>query len=1487
MSRNDTDSIRGYELKERLGQGGFGAVFRAFQPAVGREVAIKVILPEFANQPDFIRRFETEAQLIARLEHPHIVPLYDFWRDPLGAYLVMRFIRGGNLRQVLSDNPMDPEQAVTLIEQVASALEIAHRQQVIHRDVKPDNILLDDEGNAYLSDFGIAQVLKSTTSAEIADQEETLSGSLGYISPEQARGEALTRSSDLYSLGVIAFEILAGKHPFHEFSPTMQMVKHLTEPLPRIASFRADLPTAVDDVLHRATSKKPGERYETTSEFARSLRQALEGSANAPVISTPAKPQQTLTNPYKGLRAFEEADSEDFFGREALVRRLLERLETPTTLKGGPVRPADPYRFLAVVGPSGSGKSSVVKAGLAPALRRGFLPGSSRWIITQMTPGENPLEQLENELLTVASRPIHNLREQLEASPDGLNKLIPQLLPETDSEILLIIDQFEETFSASVLEKERLMFLENLRRAVTAPDSRLRVVITLRADFYDRPLMYAGFGELLQHRTEVVLPLASHEMAQAILAPAERLGVGMERGLAMEIASELTDQPGALPLLQYALTEMFERREGHLMTRSAYRSLGGVLGALTRRASEIYTALDPDQRQWAKILFQRLVTLGEGVEDTRRRVLRTELDSLSPQVKPIIEAFGKARLLSFDRDPGSRTPTIEVAHEALIREWYTLREWLNENRESIRMQRHLNQSALEWEAQDHDADDLYRGARLAQASEWAQAHATEINSLEREFLQASQAQAEMEIAEREARRQRELEAAQKLAELEKSRAEEQARAASRLRRRGHFLVAALVLAVGLLAAAVWFGNQANQQRQQAEENFLQSERLRLAAQASAMLLSGTDIDAAPLLSLESLRLGYTPEADATLQRSMTFAYPRYIFSGHTGSVFAVAFSPDSKIAATASTDHTIRLWDVATGSLIRTLLGHTNSASSLAFAPDGRTLASGSDDTTVRIWDVATGEELLSLSGNQDVVWGVAFSPDGKSIASVGYDSSLRIWDIKSARPILTIEMPTTSSSLAYSPDGKFIVTAGDDGLARLYDAQSGEFVRIFVGHSLAIISVDFSHDGRTIATGSDDKTARIWDVNTGDELVTLQGHQESVYGVDFSADDTYVLTAGYDRVAILWDRASGVQMRRFIGHQGNLYGAVISPNDQWILTGSFDATARLWPSSIPPSPFRFKHTGSVIAMTLSKDGRLLATGTSGGQGALWDTATGRQIQTLLGHEYTIESLDFSPDGRLVVTAADDGSVRTWLTSTGQQVRSIEDFKDTNWVVRFSPNGQYLLLGGDNGIGLWNAASGEKIRSYTLNKSIYAAAFSPDGKLLLAGGFEGVSLYETESGKFVARGEKDGQRSIFGVAISPDGRFAASGGSELRLMEFPSLKTLHLLQGHTGSVLSVAFSPDGTRLLSSSEDGTARVWDVSTGQLLRTFSSLQALANTATFSQDGQQVYIGGADNTVWRWDVDYQALIDFACASIHRELSAEERLKYNLPDSTPVCAKK
>ena len=354
-----------------------------------------------------------------------------------------------------------------------------------------------------------------------------------------------------------------------------------------------------------------------------------------------------------------------------------------------------------MVGPSGSGKSSAVKAGLLPAIRRGAVPLSGSWFTIEMTPATHPFEQLEEALLGVAVDPPPSLLEQL-AGDQGLQRAVNRVLPHDGSQLLLLIDQFEELYT-QVDPATANRFLANLVSAVTDEQSRIRVVATLRADFYDRPLQHRGLGELLRDGTEIVTPMTAHDLERAITCPAEPHGITFEPAVVAALVREVTDRPGALPLLQYTLTELFDHRRGDRVDYATYEELGGVSGTLVKRAEGLLASLGDEAHEVARQVFLRLVTFNEGGEDTRRRVLRSELEDLDVDrlvLRSVLDTFGRHRLLSFDRDPITRSPTVEISHEALLTEWTRLRDWIDGARHDVRVQRRLAEAMREWIAAD-------------------------------------------------------------------------------------------------------------------------------------------------------------------------------------------------------------------------------------------------------------------------------------------------------------------------------------------------------------------------------------------------------------------------------------------------------------------------------------------------------------------------------------------------------------------------------------------------------------------------------------------------------------------------------------------------------------------------------------------------------------------------------------------------------------------
>jgi WD40 repeat protein/transcriptional regulator with XRE-family HTH domain len=1511
-------AIRGYQLGERIGSGGYGVVYRAVQATVNREVAVKIILPQYADRPEFIRRFEAEAQLVARLEHPHIVPLYDYWREPGVAYLVMRLLRGGNLAACIKEGPLAPERLLPWLEQICAGLYAAHQAGVIHRDVKPANILLDDADNAYLADFGIAKITSNGHAGETL--EGLVLGSPAYISPEQILVEPVKPQSDVYSLGVMLYELLAGRKPFDGPTPFALIQQHLNEPFPSLAAHSPDLPPALDRLIQRATAKDQAQRYPDVLSLLADFRNALvtgdrgreTGQGSHPGLPSPVSDQSfiELTNPYKGLRAFGEADAADFFGREMLVQELLARLaeatgpETPTMNVGG-----DLARFLAVVGPSGSGKSSVVRAGLIPALRQGGLPGSDQWFIVEMLPGTHPWEELETALLRVAVNPPKSLLAQLREDERGLLRAVRRILPADEGvELVLIIDQFEELFTLTTDEPVRSQFLNALVTAILDSRSRLRLVITLRADFTDRPLQYVDFGELLRQRTEFVLPLTPDELEQAILGPARRVGLSLEPGLVATISREVGQEPGALPLLQYALTELFERSTfnvqrsatGPLLTKAAYDSSGGVSGALTRRADELYHSLDTAGQEAARQLFLRLVTLGEGTEDTRRRVLRVEVEALmtadhrpptaassSPEISvvggqpsavinEVIDTFGRYRLLSFDRDPVSREPTVEVAHEALLREWGQLRDWLDTSRNDIRLQRLLATAAAEWREANQDASFLLHGTRLEQFVGWAGGTSLALTPHERIFLEASLAERQARQAEEEARRQRELETAQKLAETEK-------RAAWRFRWLAVGLAVLLIAAAGLAVFA--FNRQA-----EAVSNLALSESQRLAAEANTIMQGGGNMELAALLSLRALNTAYTPQADMALQQASKGDYGRRLLVGHTNSVNGLAFSPNGRLALSGSNDQTARLWDVETGQLLRTLTGHTAKVTNTAFSPDGQTALTSSDDKTARLWNVQTGQQLLVLTCPEAVSEAV-FSPDGRYALTGSFDGTLQLWNLQQKGQAGRVFQDAFGVlAVAFSPDGQSVLTGNViTSDLRLWSVATGQEMGRFTGATGGVWSVAFSSDGHYILASDADGGVRRWDLRQLQaEPLLFAGHTDAVHEVKVSPDGRYALSASDDGTAWLWDIETGQEVRRFAG-TNPMTSVAFSPDGQTVLLGNGDGLIRLWNVQPPADPATLSgHTHTVMAAEFSPDGRYVLTGSTDETARLWDVETGRTVHVLADHTEWVDAVAFSPDGRYALTAGDtDRTARVWDVETGQVVRVLTHGHAV-FDAAFSPDGRYVTTAGDDSTArLWDLRqAGQEVRAFPGSTGsgplgrVLAVAFSPNGQYLLTGNEadDTVRLWEVQTGREVRQfpGFRGGSNSL---AFSPDGQSILTPIAE-NSSQLWSVATGQPQRVFSGS--NSAFSPDGKYLLTGGLK-TAYLWDMATGRQIRAFGSTQSVWAVA-ISPDNQLVLIAGSDKVAHLWDADYHKLVASVCARVLRDFTAKERELYGLNDQQPTC---
>ncbi|BAT54971.1 Peptidase C14, caspase catalytic subunit p20 [Nostoc sp. NIES-3756] len=1167
--------------------------------------------------------------------------------------------------------------------------------------------------------------------------------------------------------------------------------------------------------------------------------------------------------PYRGLQAFKEEDTQYFYGRENLTQQLIADLADKS--------------FIALVGASGSGKSSVVQAGVIAQLRQGKqLPGSQDWWMRSFRPGDNPLVSLSHCLVDSGTEREKAYQQmQLEGMLyQGAQGFTHWLHHRSEPMVVLVIDQFEELFTLASSE-DRQKFLDTVSGALELKPDNFKLIITLRADFIASCLEVPALAKLLQ-QSSILLPpcLTQEEYRRIITHPAEQVGLTVEPELVEVLLQELHNSPGDLPLLEFVLEQLWEYRSNGVITLQAYQQyLGGIKGALERKAQGVYDSLDTEAQECTRWIFLSLTQLGEGTEDTRRRVLKSELIVKKYPVALVertLQALTAAKLVVVNGDwelsgqgktspptpPSPPTPhvTIEVAHEVIIRHWSTLRWWLEENRSRMRSHRQIEQAAALWKQNDYQPDFLLQGIRLAEAEEIYLNYTDELSGDVQNFIEAC-------LHERQRKQRKEQ---------------------SRLRQAQRAVAIISILGLTAFGLAV-FAYQQSQKAQLKEIQALNSlsENFLLSHQQLEALV--TSVQAGK--EVQKIRLGIPEDTrvqTATILQQAVYSTQERNRFQENAWVSSVSYSPDGDVIASGSADNSIHLWR-RDGKLLNILIGHSDGVNGVSFSPNGEILASASADGTIKLWN-RNGQLINTFKGHGQGVKSVSFSPNGKIIASGSDDNTINLWT-REGKLLLTLNGHSQGvNSVSFSPEGDTIASAGDDGTIRLWSLD-GRLLTTIPSHTKEVLSVSFSPDGQIIASASADHTVKLWS-RSGNLLQTLAGHNAPVWRVIFSPDGQLIATASADKTIHLWSRDGNI-LNTFYGHEHEVNTLSFSPDGNTLASGSDDNTVRLWAvDRTLPKTFQ-GHKGSVGYVKFSDNGRTITSLSTDNTMKVW-SLEGKLLQTLSSPLPDVTSASFAPSGKIVALASPDHVIHLY-NREGSLLRSLPGHN--HWVtsMSFSPNSKILASGsGDKTIKLWTV-DGRLLKTLSGHTGwVTDVQFSADGKNLVSAsadktvkiwGLDG-SLIKTLQGH---------SASVWSVHFSPDGKTLASTSQDetIKLWNLNG-ELISTLRGHSDVVYNLSFSPDGKTIASASDDGTIKLWNVANGTLLKTFQGHRGGVRGVSFSPDGKLLASGGHDFKVKLWNLegielqtlDLDELLNRACDRLNNYLTTNPNItkeKYQL----------
>ena len=1175
-------------------------------------------------------------------------------------------------------------------------------------------------------------------------------------------------------------------------------------------------------------------------------------------LHTPPPVPEDIPCPYPGMRPFTASDADRFFGRDDELRELVGRL-------------ARGEREIYVIGPSGSGKSSLVQAGLLHALDAGSSALGRAFAQTMMRPGDRPADRLARALAwdpAVAT-----------AAPTGPGAAIEALVARHPpaERVLVFVDQLEELFTAAgAAERDRFVAMLRALRA----EPRCYLLLALRADFYGALMDSALWPDLAGRISRVeVAALRGAALATAITEPARRAGVYLEARLCDRLVADAADEPGALPLVQETLRLLWERRRQRLIGVAEYEALGaGAPGEAPRRGLDVAIARHADaamhelgasRQDIARRVLLRLVNFGEGRADTRRQQPVSALTSAADdptELAAVLQHLVAQRLVTVD-DAAGHDAVADLAHEALITAWPALAAWVAGRRVDEQRRRQLETRVAGWIAHGRGDAGLLDRVELSEAAQWLRSDAA------REVGSGAELSA-LVAASRAA-----------IAEVDRQR-----RARTRRVIAGLAAFSVVAAALGLVE---W--QQRNAARRRAHED-----RVRL---GMAYLDEGRTLlfDDHPLRALPYLVAAREHDVeDATLgllfERAASHT-PRLTLLGHTARVRTAAFSPDGSRAVTASDDRTAWIWSTATGERTAPPLAHRDAVVSAVFSPDGTRVATASADGTARVWDAATGAPVGQPLAHGSSVYVAAFSPDGRRVVTASVDHTARVWDAATGAPITPpLVHGNIVRTAAFSADGSRVVTASLDRTARVWDAATGAPVTPPLAHDSGVWTAAFSPDGRYVVTASGDRTARIWDAATGAPFRRPLQHAGVVRGAAFTPDGADVITVSDDRTARLWNLLTGEMFGKPLEHPDGVDSAVFSADGARVATVGSDGMARIWDVRSQRLVTAIEHARPIQAAAFSRDGARLITASNDGTARIWNTAAVRLAPARdLPGEFT--GAPFDPEGVRIATVRYSSTAQIWNSFTGAAITPPLAHDQVN-VAAFSPDGARVITGGKtSGARVWDAWTGAPVTPWLPHyqgevwdyQGVAKVVFSPDGRRVITAGYDLVArLWDAGTGALLAKTPPH-ELAIDGAAFTADGvRMVTSSGDVVQLWDAATgvpvptpldrpgriaavsrdrtravtvqwdrarvwdTRTWTPIAApleHESQIIAVALSADGRLAVTASQDRTARIWDVASGTLVAPPLPHTDAVLCAGFSPDGRRVVTGGSDRTARIWD--------------------------------------